>query len=129
MQTVGLAWSLYILRKRLLKFRSLSVSVFLSRYFFCEVEVRLRLIMYCSSSWGNMCDLVLIDVLLVLWYQWVKRCMESGSELPTGPMEDMRAVLIAEGLAFLSFFENAKYYFAAGRQVFWQWRLATFASV
>lgn len=64
-----------------------------------------------------MCDLVVIDVLLVLWYQWVKRCIESGSELPTGPMEDMRGVLIAEGLAFVCFFENAKYYSAARRQV------------
>jgi hypothetical protein len=72
-----------------------------------------------SSAWVNMCDLVLIDVLLILWYQWVKRCIDSGLELPTGPMEDMRGVLIAEGLAFLCFFrKNAKYCSAAGRQVF-----------
>ncbi len=118
MQTVGLAWSLYTLRKRLPKLRSLSASVLLSRYFFCGVEDRLRLIKPRRSAWGNICGLVLIDVLLVLWYQWVMRCMELGLELPTGPMEDMRGVLIAEGLAFLCFFENAKYYSAAGRQCF-----------
>lgn len=58
--------------------------------------------------------MTLFYTLSALWYERVRRSIDSESEPPIG---DMRGVLIADGLALISLFDDAKYYIAAWRQV------------
>lgn len=51
-------------------------------------------------------------VLSVLLYQWVKRT--TGSEFR---LIDMKVVLVADGIAIMNFFEDAKFYLTAMRQL------------
>ena len=64
-----------------------------------------------SKLQKDMCYVILFYVLTVLWYQRVKRSIESESELVF-----MRGVIMNDVLAILNFLEDIEHYVAAWRQ-------------